>query len=64
MYDNPESRKMNVKQGEFNTIMPFLMYAGMKVVDLQAIYKYLRTVKPIHNKVDKFTPLAMKTAGM
>jgi mono/diheme cytochrome c family protein len=44
-----------VKQGEFNTIMPWTMYAGMKEEDLKAIYAYLKTLKPITNEVIKFT---------
>ena len=42
-----------VKPGEFNTIMPWSKYAGMKNEDLAAIYAYLRTVKPISNKIEK-----------
>lgn len=42
-----------VGPGEFNTIMPWTMYAGMK--DLKAIFAYLKTVEPIKNQVVKFT---------
>jgi len=45
-----------VKEGEFNSIMPWMMYSKMKPADLSAIYKYLRTVKALENKVDKFSP--------
>jgi len=45
-----------VQPGEFNSIMPWTMYAGMKEEDLKAIYAYLKTVKPIPNKVVKFIP--------
>lgn len=45
-----------VREGEFNTIMPWTMYGGMTEQDLGAIYDYLRTLKPISNKVEKFTP--------
>lgn len=34
-----------------NTPMPWTMYAGMKEQDLNAIYAYLSTVKPIDNQV-------------
>lgn len=44
-----------VAPGEFNTIMPWSMYANMKEEDLTAIYAYLKTVKPIKNSVVKFT---------
>jgi mono/diheme cytochrome c family protein len=40
--------------GNQNTIMPVSLYAGMTDEDLKAIYAYLRTVKPISNKVEKF----------
>jgi mono/diheme cytochrome c family protein len=46
---------------EFNTIMPWTMYAGMTDTDLGAIYAYLRTVKPINKAIVKFQPAtAMK----
>ncbi|GAA4452397.1 cytochrome c [Nibrella saemangeumensis] len=44
-----------INEGEFNTIMPWSMYAGMTEQDLSAVYDYLRTLKPIENKVEKFT---------
>ncbi|HEX9984548.1 MAG TPA: cytochrome C [Thermoanaerobaculia bacterium] len=37
-----------------NTVMPWLAYAGMSDQDLGAIYDYLRTVKPVENKVATF----------
>ncbi len=43
------------KPGEFNTIMPWTMYAHMTDEDLKAIFMYLKTVKPIENTVEKFT---------
>ncbi len=46
----------NVKPGEYNSIMPWTMYAHMTEQDLGAIYAYLRTVKPVKNSVVKFTP--------
>ncbi|MFC5624810.1 c-type cytochrome [Algoriphagus winogradskyi] len=45
-----------VQPGEFNTIMPWVMYAGMKEADLKAIYAYLKTLDPISNQVVKFSP--------
>ncbi len=41
---------------EFNTPMPWVMYAGMTDDDLGAIYEYLRTVKPVSHEVVKFAP--------
>ncbi len=40
-----------VKPGEFNTIMPWGLFAKMEDEDLKAIYAYLKTVKPINNFV-------------
>jgi mono/diheme cytochrome c family protein len=45
-----------IPMGEFNTIMPWIMYGRMTNEDLSAIYAYLRTVKPLENKVEKFAP--------
>jgi hypothetical protein len=38
--------------------MPWVAFSGMSESDLTAIYKYLRTVPPIRNQVEKFTPKA------
>jgi cytochrome c2 len=43
-----------VEKGNFNTVMPWTMYGGMKEQDLKAIYAYLKTIKPIQNNVVKF----------
>ncbi len=37
--------------GDINTPMPWTMYAGMKEKDLEAIFTYLSTIKPIDNYV-------------
>lgn len=42
-----------VKPGEFNTLMPWSKYAGMSDDDLAAIFAYLKTLKPISNKIEK-----------
>lgn len=44
-----------VAPGDFQTIMPWLMYAGMTEKDLGAMYDYLQTVKPVNNQVQVFT---------
>lgn len=54
-YDNPEGRTIKAESMEYNTVMPWTMYAGMTERDLGAIYKYLRSVTPVKNKVEKFT---------
>lgn len=50
-YVNPK-----VPPGEFNTLMPWVMYAGMKEQDLKAIFKYLQSLPSHANQVTKFTP--------
>jgi mono/diheme cytochrome c family protein len=46
----------DVPAGEFNTLMPWTMYAQMTDEDLSAIYAYLRTVPAIDNTVTVWTP--------
>jgi hypothetical protein len=45
-----------VSGNQFQTVMPWGMYAGMKTSDLEAIYTYLQSVKPVKNAVEKFVP--------
>jgi hypothetical protein len=45
---------------DVNTPMPWMMYAQMTEKDLGAIYDFLRTVKPINNKVQKFEKNVVK----
>jgi len=42
-----------VQKNDYNSVMPWTMYAGMKTNDLGAIYDYLRTINGIRNKVNK-----------
>jgi len=46
----------DVKPGEFQTLMPWAMYAGMETDDISAIYDYIQTLEPYENEVDRFTP--------
>ena len=55
-FDPKDHQYVDVPMGNFNSIMPWTMYAGMSEEDLGAIYDYLRTVKPVNNSVEKFTP--------
>ncbi|MCW5895606.1 MAG: c-type cytochrome [Bacteroidetes bacterium] len=55
-FADSSSQNVPVEMHEFNTPMPWIMYAGMTDEDLGAIYTYLRTVKPVKNQVEKFTP--------
>ncbi len=45
-----------VSPTEKNTIMPWMMYSHMKEPDLKAIYAFLKTLPPIKNKVNTFSP--------
>lgn len=40
-----------VKAGEFQTVMPWLMYADMDTNDLKAMFAYLQSVQPQENTV-------------
>jgi len=52
-YDPVTYNPHNVASSEFNTIMPWTMYAGMSARDLGFIYDYLKTLKPIEKKITK-----------
>lgn len=52
-FDPALHQAISVKSDEFNSIMPWSMYAGMTVSDLEAIYAYLQTVPALENKVEK-----------
>jgi hypothetical protein len=56
MYADSAYVAPSVAPGEFNTIMPWVMYAHMEEEDLKAIFAYLQTVTPIENIVERFTP--------
>jgi len=51
-----QAKNIEVKSGDFNTVMPWTMYAGMTEEDLGAIYEYLHSLKPVKNMVVKFSP--------
>lgn len=55
-FENPESLR-SVSPTDFNTVMPWSMYATMEKEDLEAIFTYLKTVPAIKNKVEVFTPV-------
>lgn len=42
-----------VSPSEFNTMMPWTMYAGMTTRDLGFMYEYLKTLNPVENKITK-----------
>jgi hypothetical protein len=44
-----------VAKNSYNTPMPWTMYAGMKTKDLEAIYAYLFSLKPLDHPVSRFS---------
>ena len=48
-------KKIPVEEHQKNTVMPWTDLGGMTEQDLISIYLYLRTLKPIKNKVETFT---------
>jgi hypothetical protein len=47
---------ITITQGALNTMMPWGYYSKMKEEDLKAIFAYLKSLPPIKNEVEKFTP--------
>ncbi|MEN0052343.1 MAG: cytochrome C [Mucilaginibacter sp.] len=58
IYADSSNKPAAVKPGEFQTIMPWYKYGTMKTSDLEAIYAYLRTVKPVKYQSVRFEPNA------
>ncbi|MEL1245258.1 c-type cytochrome [Flavobacterium sp. DGU11] len=54
MYAHPDYKPAQLKKDDLNTPMPWNMYAGMKESDLKAIYAYLKSLKPIKNRVVRY----------
>ncbi len=52
-FDGAEHRTLSAAEQRENTWMPWYAYAGMTREDLGAIYTYLRSLKPIINRVQK-----------
>ncbi|WOK08474.1 c-type cytochrome [Imperialibacter roseus] len=48
---------VDMAKGEFQTVMPWTMYAGMTEQDLGAIYEYLQTIDPVPNTVERWKKL-------
>ena len=53
-FENPTNNTLAEHERAQNTVMPITAYAGMTREDLSAIYAYLRTLKPITNRVERF----------
>lgn len=56
IHSDSETLNTKLKLGDFNSIMPWTMYGKMTDEDLTAIFEYLKTVNPIKNGVEIFTP--------
>ena len=41
---------------DFNSFMPWTMFARMRTEDISSIFVFLKTLKPVTNKVTKYTP--------
>jgi mono/diheme cytochrome c family protein len=53
-FETPDEHVLTDAEQRQNTAMPWKQYAGMTREDLGAIYAYLRTLKPVLNRVDRF----------
>lgn len=49
-----DSLGYSVNPGRNNSIMPWTLYAKMEDFDIKAIYKFLRTIPPVNNLVEKY----------
>jgi len=58
--NNSSDEMMSKDPGPQNSVMPWAMYGKMTDEDLKAIYAFLRTLKPVTNKVEKYPALATK----
>jgi hypothetical protein len=56
MFADSNYHAPTIQPGQTNTIMPWDNYAGMDSTDLDAIFAYLQTVKPVKNQVVHFSP--------
>ena len=62
-YADSNYKPLKIQPGQMQTIMPWTMYAGMDTTDLSAIYAYLRSIKPVKNTINKWTPsIGQRTA--
>nr|WP_068893014.1 c-type cytochrome [Pedobacter panaciterrae] len=52
LYADSAYKPQQLAKNELNTPMPWTMYAGMNINDIEAIYAYLKSLKPLQNKVE------------
>jgi len=55
IYRDSIAKNLPVSPSDFNTVMPWTMYAGMTDGDLKSIYRYLTTIDPVEHTVEKFS---------
>jgi hypothetical protein len=53
-FEMPDDRLLTDGEQRQNTAMPWKQYAGMTREDLGAIYSYLRSIKPVTHRVEKW----------
>jgi mono/diheme cytochrome c family protein len=53
-FEHAEPATLSETERRQNTVMPITAYAGMRRDDLAAIYAFLRTQKPVTNRVTRF----------
>jgi hypothetical protein len=54
-YADSSVKLPEVNTGDFNSVMSWVNHSHMTETDLRAIYRYIQTIEPISNKVEKFT---------
>ncbi len=57
-YADSNYKPQTIEKGAYNSIMPWMVYGGMKRSDLAAVYAYIHSLQPKENNVVKFTSLA------
>ncbi len=53
-YADSTYRPAYFSKNDLNTPMPWTMYSGMQETDLEAIYAYLSSLKPLKNEVNRY----------
>jgi len=53
-FEKPSGAVLSEPERRQNTVMPITAYAGMAREDLSAIYAFLRSQKPVINRIEKF----------
>lgn len=51
-FDGAPDQELSEAERRENTVMPWNAYAGMSREDLSAIYRFLRSQKPVINRVE------------